>query len=920
MTRQQGIVVGETPGQKHQGWQQHQQKGQQGGATNNTEVLRSVKLIWNHQEEKQLLAGALRILTAAEAAHHRKRGGAKDECSEGTLAQRSPTSGDLQASRHGSQLEEAAELVADRRRSQRTMSEQKELKRNMHRLGRHPSVHDDARKLLNPPDDDLNVAETAGHAQKQDMDTDIDTDASTASDETTSVFWSSGGGGAFATTPGNSSDDGAQEGVGVISDVAQRPTPETPIPSTRGRHKEPPPPPQSKSPSYETALRRYSGGETISGAAKGKRSRPLSSAVLHESRSTFSGGAKYLEGVASLRAAESAASKGVTQAFLSQHGEMSVAAATTAASAALKGVTRAFSSQHGETWVRPAEAASDSTPIGDDASTVVEGKRSTSGRRRRSRRVYQQQLRPPARSRWSVVDVRAAAEPDINSHVLHPRRTQSTPEAHAVEGGDVRVSEEVGGTQERSPQARHPRAPAPESRPGVLDVGVPSPAQFEQESVFPRQRKAETEADGGGGDSEPGIPPGVPDVGGRSPAQHDQESAFPRQRKAETEADVGGGDGEPGTPPPPVEVAPSVQPSSSSESWVRMYGSLNREQGRHEGQGGNDGPVFSPVAVTPSAGAWSRDGGQSALSATISSWSRVDLVERKSEHLVQEEADASVAAGPGVGVAKRSLEEADDDGFPSPLVWVTRCLDYSSTYGLVFTLSDGSVGLLFTDNSKMVVGPTADTFDYTEAPPSSARAASPQSSSSSPSSPPSLKSGIGTARQARGGDGDPWEACYLSDSTKPTHRYRRDYFPFFLRKKCQVLRYLREHVLLDNSRGGESGREPPAPATASVVHEREAPLMFVEKWQRVGDAACLQLSNKTMQVLFSDNTAILLSNDCRSVEVLDMGRETQPRRKAEPRKGTMKERVRQAKNIVTNFLEGDQASKGADRSQTQRRA
>ena len=37
-----------------------------------------------------------------------------------------------------------------------------------------------------------------------------------------------------------------------------------------------------------------------------------------------------------------------------------------------------------------------------------------------------------------------------------------------------------------------------------------------------------------------------------------------------------------------------------------------------------------------------------------------------------------------------------------PTVWVKKWVDYSSKYGLGYTLSDGTCGVYFNDNSKML--------------------------------------------------------------------------------------------------------------------------------------------------------------------------------------------------------------------------
>lgn len=47
--------------------------------------------------------------------------------------------------------------------------------------------------------------------------------------------------------------------------------------------------------------------------------------------------------------------------------------------------------------------------------------------------------------------------------------------------------------------------------------------------------------------------------------------------------------------------------------------------------------------------------------------------------------------------------------------WVKRWVDYSNKYGLGYQLSDGSVGALFNDMSKMVLAPDGQSLELREA-------------------------------------------------------------------------------------------------------------------------------------------------------------------------------------------------------------
>ena len=49
-----------------------------------------------------------------------------------------------------------------------------------------------------------------------------------------------------------------------------------------------------------------------------------------------------------------------------------------------------------------------------------------------------------------------------------------------------------------------------------------------------------------------------------------------------------------------------------------------------------------------------------------------------------------------------------------PTVWVKKWVDYSSKYGLGYTLSNGSCGVYFNDNSKMIRNKDGKTITYAE--------------------------------------------------------------------------------------------------------------------------------------------------------------------------------------------------------------
>jgi len=54
---------------------------------------------------------------------------------------------------------------------------------------------------------------------------------------------------------------------------------------------------------------------------------------------------------------------------------------------------------------------------------------------------------------------------------------------------------------------------------------------------------------------------------------------------------------------------------------------------------------------------------------------------------------------------------------PDSRVWVNKWVDYSSKYGLGYTLSNSSVGVFFNDQSKILLNANGHDFHYMESVP-----------------------------------------------------------------------------------------------------------------------------------------------------------------------------------------------------------
>lgn len=297
-----------------------------------------------------------------------------------------------------------------------------------------------------------------------------------------------------------------------------------------------------------------------------------------------------------------------------------------------------------------------------------------------------------------------------------------------------------------------------------------------------------------------------------------------------------------------MNTSPSVSARSKGRSQRRSGAAKREKRGGHIGQRPAT-PEAQPAEDAATAAA-------SAASAATSAAASAAVA-----------ADAAAAAMETAGVL--FAEEPLSSPSASPPVWVARHLDCSDSHGLVFLMSDGSVGLLFKDHTKMVVDPAGVTFDYVEPPWSSSTAA--VALQALTSSIHEAESGAGGGEESvRHGNGDARDRRH---QPQQRYQYSLDHFPFYLRKKVKALRFVWESLLSDNDGGADGGGEANTSrealarqrsgtsCTARTVgnrssewaaerqelHHRQT-LTFIEKWQRAGDTHWFQLSDQTIQV------------------------------------------------------------------------
>lgn len=273
-----------------------------------------------------------------------------------------------------------------------------------------------------------------------------------------------------------------------------------------------------------------------------------------------------------------------------------------------------------------------------------------------------------------------------------------------------------------------------------------------------------------------------------------------------------------------ARLAPSSTRSASSGPVLRDPSDREHGGRREEESGAGGVRESSPAVVSPappSAGERGRSSRPAPGSAAAERWSssRAEMTARRKELIERRFASSGVAAD-----KRPPVHDGREPSCPEPAVWVKRHWDYWGTYGLAFLLSDGSFCLYFKDDTKMIFDAAGITFDYID---------------------PACPHG-GEPGAVGNGEAPGYPHSSSSTTSAVSHKYTLDYFPFCLRKKLEILRYFREHLLLDDD---DDDRKESMPATAAVVEQtRQSPLTYIEQWVRRGETLCFQLSDKTMQV------------------------------------------------------------------------
>jgi len=165
--------------------------------------------------------------------------------------------------------------------------------------------------------------------------------------------------------------------------------------------------------------------------------------------------------------------------------------------------------------------------------------------------------------------------------------------------------------------------------------------------------------------------------------------------------------------------------------------------------------------------------------------------------------------------------------YGGPEIWVSRYVDYTSKYGLGFLLGDGSSGVYFNDATKAVLEAKGETFQYIE------------------------------RRKIENTGG------VVKNNEPVCELYSLNAYPEALQKKVTLLKHFRNYLTEQQKKSdGENFVE-------GNVCSNELPMVYLKKWVRTKHAILFRLSNQTVQIVFYDQTEVLLTPDNKYVTYVD---------------------------------------------------
>lgn len=205
-------------------------------------------------------------------------------------------------------------------------------------------------------------------------------------------------------------------------------------------------------------------------------------------------------------------------------------------------------------------------------------------------------------------------------------------------------------------------------------------------------------------------------------------------------------------------------------------------------------------------------------------------------------------------------------------------MDYTSKYGLGYLLSSGSSGVIFNDGTKIVLDPKGTYLEY----------------------------------------------IYKKENEEITDRHSISEFPPEIQKKVTLLQHFRNYLVTESTKkmlsetdqNGASNSNPAGNGNSggngavlrlgsNYQHQPDKPLPYLKKWMQTRHAIMFRLSNKIVQVLFSDKTEILLNSQDKIVSFMNRRGERSHYPLADAMASNnvdMTKRLRYTKDILVHLL------------------
>lgn len=214
------------------------------------------------------------------------------------------------------------------------------------------------------------------------------------------------------------------------------------------------------------------------------------------------------------------------------------------------------------------------------------------------------------------------------------------------------------------------------------------------------------------------------------------------------------------------------------------------------------------------------------------------------------------------------------------MVWITQWLDYSSKYGLGYKISNGCVGVLFNDATKIVQSADRTRFEY-------------------------MGKQQHHPRQQHQKDGSSSSAAAAAAPIVEVFRGRLDEVvpagvPKDLRKKVALLRHFSDHFRKEQAREHQEMDTVGADCAGFVD---DAPMIYVKKWITTRHAIVFRVSNHSIQVNFNDGAKLLLVSERKLVSFVDVrGQRSVYSLNQLPEDRSLLQRLKYAKGIIYQFV------------------